>query len=184
MNIQALLNKWNIKCDSKTLLTMWNEPHRHYHTLDHLNDLIGQIKSNKLKFTEKEYDKLLLTALFHDCIYDPMRNDNEERSAEFFKNCSVDNEDTKEIYKMILDTKSHDSDTKISIIFNNFDMNIVDRDFDKLLEWERGIYQEFKKYGKTVYKKHRLIFLESLLDKHISNIDNILKLIEYVKDNY
>lgn len=184
MDIQALLDKWDIKCDSKTLLTMWNEPHRYYHSLNHLNDLILQINSFKSSFSKKEYDKLLLTAIFHDCIYDPMKKDNEEKSADFFKKCSVDNEDTKEIFKMILDTKSHDSDSKISTIFNDFDMNIVDRDFEQLLEWEKGIYQEFKKYGKTVYRKHRLIFLESLLDKHISNTDNILKLIEYVKDNY
>ena len=43
MNLQELLNKWNIKCDVNTVLAMWNESHRAYHTLNHLNDLIDQI---------------------------------------------------------------------------------------------------------------------------------------------
>jgi predicted metal-dependent HD superfamily phosphohydrolase len=43
MNLQELLNKWNIKCDVNTLLSMWNESHRAYHTLNHLNDVIDQI---------------------------------------------------------------------------------------------------------------------------------------------
>ena len=47
MNLQELLNNWNIKCDINTLLSMWNESHRHYHNLNHLNDLIQQINENK-----------------------------------------------------------------------------------------------------------------------------------------
>jgi len=84
MNLQELLNKWNIKCDVNTFLSMWNESHRSYHTLNHLNDLIDQINENKIYFIDKEYEKLLITALFHDCVYDPMKQDNEEKSAEFF----------------------------------------------------------------------------------------------------
>ena len=78
MELQELLNKWNIKCDVNTLLSMWNESHRHYHTLNHLNDLIDQINENKSKYSGKEYEKLILTALFHDCVYDTMVYDNEE----------------------------------------------------------------------------------------------------------
>ena len=43
MDLQELLNKWNIKCDVNTVLAMWNESHRAYHTLTHLNDLIDQL---------------------------------------------------------------------------------------------------------------------------------------------
>jgi predicted metal-dependent HD superfamily phosphohydrolase len=53
MNLQELLNKWNIKCDVNTLLAMWNESHRSYHTLNHLNDVIDQINENKSNTLEK-----------------------------------------------------------------------------------------------------------------------------------
>jgi pantetheine-phosphate adenylyltransferase len=186
MNLQELLNKWNIKCDVNTLLSMWNESHRHYHTLSHLNDLIEQINENKSKYTEKEYDKLIISSLFHDCVYDPMRNDNEEKSANFFEFCCIDktNSDIQEIKQMILDTKTHESTTPLSESFNHYDMSIVERDFEQLLEWEKGIAFEYSGYGKDAYKEGRLKFLESLLDKYVDNTDNLLKLIEYVKQNY
>lgn len=185
MNLQELLNKWNIKCDVNIILAMWNESHRHYHNLNHLNDLIGQINENKSKYSEKEYEKLILTALFHDCVYDPMRSDNEEKSAEFFIECVVDksNSDVLEVKQIILDTKTHQATTNLSESFNHYDMSIVERDFDQLLEWEMGIREEYKDYGDS-YKEGRLKFLESLLDKYPNNTGNLLKLIDWVKTNY
>lgn len=184
MELQDLLNKWNIKCDIKTILSMWNESHRSYHTLNHLNDLINQINEEKSKYTEKEYEKLIIASLFHDCVYEPSENNNEEKSAEFFINCCVDksNSDVQEIKQMILDTKTHKATTGLSESFNNYDMNIVERDFNQLLEWEEGIREEYK--NNDSYKEGRLKFLESLLDKYPNNTENLLKLIDWVKANY
>ena len=185
MNLQQLLEKWNIKCDIKTILSMWNESHRSYHNLNHLNDLISQINENKSKYSEKEYDKLILTALFHDIVYDPTSQTNEEDSANFLIECAVDkkNSDILDVKQMILDTKTHNSTTNLSESFNNYDMNIVERDFDQLLEWERGISEEYSIYSKEEYKLGRLKFLESILDKYTHNTENLLKLVEWVKNN-
>jgi pantetheine-phosphate adenylyltransferase len=185
MNLQQLLEKWNIKCDIKTILSMWNESHRSYHNLNHLNDLISQINENKSKYSEKEYDKLILTALFHDIVYDPTSQTNEEDSANFLIECAVDkkNSDILDVKQMILDTKTHNSTTNLSESFNNYDMNIVERDFDQLLEWERGISEEYSIYSKEEYKMGRLKFLESILDKYTHNTENLLKLVEWVKNN-
>jgi predicted metal-dependent HD superfamily phosphohydrolase len=144
-----------------------------------------QINESKSKYSQKEYEKLLITALFHDCVYDPMKQDNEEKSAEFFEQCCQDknNTDMLDISKMILDTKTHVSTTNLSESFNHYDMNIVERDFDQLLEWENGIHEEYKAYG-DLYKDGRLKFLESLLDKYPNNTENLLKLVDWVKENY
>lgn len=184
MDLQELLNKWNIKCDVNTILSMWNESHRSYHTLDHLNDLVSQINEDKSKYSQKEYEKLLITSLFHDCVYDPSSFNNEELSAEFFMNCVVDktNEDILEINQMILDTKEHESKNELSQSFISYDMNIVERDFEQLLEWEKGIGEEFKMFG--TYKENRIKFLESMLNRYTHNTDNLIKLIDWVKDNY
>lgn len=188
MDLQEILNKWGIKCDINTVLAMWNESHRYYHNLNHLNDLIDQINEgkNKLHFSERIYEKLLITALFHDIVYDPMKSDNEEKSAEFFMECATDkyNEDIPEIKQMILDTKDHKVRTHLSDVFNRYDMDIVNRNYDQLLDWEQGIYEEYKGYGNGPYKEGRLKFLEGLLDSHINNTENLLKLVEYVKSNY
>ena len=88
-----------------------------------------------------------------------------------------------DISKMILDTKTHEATTNLSESFNYYDMNIVERDFDQLLEWENGIFNEYKAYG-DLYKDGRLKFLESLLDKYPNNTENLLKLVDWVKENY
>ena len=183
--MQELLDKWNIKLDYNVLLDMWNESHRAYHTQSHLLDLIEQINENKSQYqSQKDYDKMILCALFHDCVYDPMRNDNEEKSAEFFMNCCQEkNQDILDIKQMILDTKTHEATTPLSEKFNELDMNIVERDFNQLLEWEKGIREEYKAYC-DLYKTGRLQFLESLLDKYPHNTENLLKLIDWVKTNY
>lgn len=184
MDLQQLLEKWGIKCDINTILTMWNESHRSYHNLDHLNDLISQINENKSNFSEKEYEKLMLVAIFHDVVYDPSSQTNEEDSVKFLMECSVDaNKDILDVKQMILDTKTHNSTTKLSESFNKYDMNIVERDFDQLLEWEKGISEEHSVYPKEQYKEGRLKFLESLLDKYTHNTENLLKLVDWVKNN-
>ena len=185
MNLQQLLEKWGIKCHINTILSMWNESHRSYHNLNHLNDLISQINENKSKYSEKEYEKLILTALFHDVVYDPASQTNEEDSANFLIKCAVDkkNSDILDVKQMILDTKTHNSTTNLSESFNKYDMNIVERDFDQLLEWEKGISEEYSIYSKEEYKEGRLKFLESLLDKYTHNTENLLKLVEWVKNN-
>jgi len=182
MNLQNLLNNWNIKCDIETIFSMYNESHRSYHNLKHLTDLISQINENKSKYTNTEYEKLIITSLFHDCVYDPMKSDNEHRSAEFFESCCKEiTSDIKDIKQMIIDTKEHKSNTSLSESFNKYDINIVERSYDELLEWEEGISEEYSGYGKENYTEGRIKFLESLLDKHINNTENLLKLIEYVK---
>lgn len=185
INFQILLDKYKIKADVNMLLDMWNESHRHYHNLQHLTDLIEQIYESygSSQINEKQKELLSLTALFHDIIYDPSKNNNEEKSAEFFLSLCVDktNEDILSIRDAILDTKEHKSSSEISEIFNKYDMSVCEREFDELVKWEEGIKAEYVPfYGEEAYKKGRLSFLESLLDKYPKNYENLSKLINIV----
>jgi predicted metal-dependent HD superfamily phosphohydrolase len=101
-----------------------------------------------------------------------------------FKFFVQSNSDVLEVKQMILDTKTHEATTNLSESFNHYDMSIVERDFDQLLEWENGISEEFSVYPKEKYKEGRLKFLESLLDKYPHNTENLLKLVDWVKTNY
>jgi len=182
--MQELLNKWGIKIDYNLILNMWNESHRHYHNQTHLIELIDGINSIKLESTN-DREKLILAALFHDIIYDPMRNDNEEKSAKFFlDHCLEKNEDIHHIEEIILETKRHKPSTKLSEVFSDLDMRIVESDFQKLLQWEGGIWEEYKGVGVEKYKEGRLNFLNTLPDKYPNNWENLSKLIDWVKNNY
>ena len=184
--MQELLDKWGIKADYNLLLSIWNESHRFYHTQNHLLYLIEKINNKKSELTQTQYEKLILCAVFHDIVYEPKNNDNEEKSADFFMDCCSDkkNPHLLEVKQMILDTKTHESDNYLSVIFNEIDMSVVQSDFERLVEWETGISKEFiPVWGESQYKSGRLAFLESLLDKYPSNSENLLKLIDFVKQS-
>jgi predicted metal-dependent HD superfamily phosphohydrolase len=85
---------------------------------------------------------------------------------------------------MILDTKNHIPCTPLSKKFIDYDMNICERSFDDLLEWEEGIREEYSMFSDEEYKSGRIKFLESILDNYPSNMDNLLDLINWVKSNY
>lgn len=61
------------------LLARWTEPHRHYHTVDHLQAVLAIIDDNAGGAVDLMAVKL--AAWFHDAVYDPTRVDNEEASA-------------------------------------------------------------------------------------------------------
>jgi predicted metal-dependent HD superfamily phosphohydrolase len=61
------------------LVKRYAEPHRHYHTLEHVAEVL-RIVGRLSKYTT-DPNTVLLAAWFHDAVYDPQRNDNEEESA-------------------------------------------------------------------------------------------------------
>ncbi len=187
MDLQDLLLKYNIEAHLDDLLIRWKEPHRRYHALSHLLDLNNMILHDfeSGAFDTITCEKLLLISLFHDIIYDPLKTDNEQKSADFFHTLCLDknNSDILAIKQAIIDTSTHEATAPMSEIFNRYDMNIVERDFDSLVIWESGIYEEYKVYG-NLYKAGRLKFLRSLLDKYPSNSDNLSRLITYVEGKY
>lgn len=61
------------------LLERYAEQHRHYHDLAHLADVLRHV--DELQAHAADADVVRLAAWFHDAVYDPQRDDNEERSA-------------------------------------------------------------------------------------------------------
>jgi len=191
--LQKILSQWNIKMTIDEILNRWSEPQRHYHTIKHLQDLMNKIIALHKKGTisDLECEKLVLIALFHDIVYEPLSSTNEEDSAKMFMdNIDINSapNDIKthidEICQAILDTKRHQPSTWISKIFCGMDMSIVNSTYDELLEWENGIWNEFNAVGKEKYKAGRLSFLKKIVDDFSGNSENLSKLIEWVETNY
>lgn len=63
----------------RSLLTRYAEPHRRYHTVEHLTAVLTIV--DRLAADASRPDVVRLAAWYHDAIYDPRRQDNEERSA-------------------------------------------------------------------------------------------------------
>ncbi|MBV1689227.1 hypothetical protein KRR38_16490 [Novosphingobium sp. G106] len=83
------------------------EPQRHYHTLRHIDLMLGQLPANHAFARE-----MLVAALFHDIVYNPTQPDNEEQSLAIFLSVAgtIARDaplDADLISAMILATKSH-----------------------------------------------------------------------------
>ena len=181
MDFQNILDRWNIGCEIEDILERWREPHRKYHGISHLEDLISQIEAKRSEFSDSEYEMLLIAALFHDAIYDPLSDMNEEESAQLLLGLSDGSKEVMDICQIIIDTKTHISSTPISEKFCAMDMDIVNRPIDALLEWEEGIRYEYSALSKDEYKLGRIRFLESIASKNPENAGNIESLIEAVR---
>ncbi|KAG8340461.1 hypothetical protein TRVL_08710 [Trypanosoma vivax] len=77
----------------KYIATRYSEPQRHYHTLNHLEEMMGHLAHFQLsseaahRLPETGARRLIveLAMLFHDSVYDPQRKDNEECSCDWFR---------------------------------------------------------------------------------------------------
>src|SRR3954470_9982464 len=61
------------------LVAAHTEPHRFYHTLEHLNEMFKV--AGKLADAAPDPAAVQLAVWFHDAVYDPRATDNEARSA-------------------------------------------------------------------------------------------------------
>jgi len=62
------------------LILRYGEPHRRYHTLDHVADCLVTLAS--VRHLCANPDAVALAIWFHDAVYDVSRSDNEEQSAQ------------------------------------------------------------------------------------------------------
>ncbi len=67
----------------RKLIAAWSEPHRHYHTLQHLRECLANFET--LRHLPKHPVEVGFAIWFHDAIYDVTRHDNEARSAAWAK---------------------------------------------------------------------------------------------------
>lgn len=152
----------NVFSPSSYIRDAWCEKHRSFHTLEHLEDILSKIKKSSIKGTEREI--LVLSAYFHDVIYDPLSKDNEEQCAQLVKKICTHSEKDR-IAQIILDTKHHDDkQTKdnLSKIFMVYDTDILRcTDYQKLLKYEDQILYEYQIYDYNLYKIERSKFLKS-----------------------
>jgi predicted metal-dependent HD superfamily phosphohydrolase len=62
----------------RALLARWTEPHRRYHSLSHLRDMLTHVE--ELADHAADPDAVRLAAWYHDAVYEGLRDD-EENSA-------------------------------------------------------------------------------------------------------
>ncbi|VDI34701.1 Hypothetical predicted protein [Mytilus galloprovincialis] len=153
---EKTLNWW------KHIQSQYSESHRYYHTLNHLIEMFDHLNGHKTKLSDP--DLVSLAIFFHDIIYDPMKSDNEERSAELFvqytTECSVNlkEEEISKVKDWILLTKTHqvnDEGSEDYHYFLDIDMAVLGRQDKGYKEYADQIREEYKHVPEKEYKTKR-----------------------------
>jgi predicted metal-dependent HD superfamily phosphohydrolase len=90
------------------LVAAWSEPHRRYHGLAHLAGVLGLV--GELAGDAADPAAVALAAWYHDVVYDPERDDNEQVSAERARaglRGLVPDERVDEVARLVLLTAGH-----------------------------------------------------------------------------
>ncbi len=151
------------------ILKHHGEPDRHYHNLQHLEELFRLL----LPFESKlEHPNAVYWAIFfHDIIYKPLRKDNELKSAELadvaLRKLEVDEETVQLTYSLIVATKEHYA----MIPSNDFryfldaDLAILGAEWEKYETYYKAIRQEYRQVPNILYRRGRKKALQHLLQK-------------------
>ena len=166
--------------DSNLVTDCWSEiqkkysgKQRHYHTLDHLTSLLEQLTGIKSEL--KNWDTILFTLFYHDIIYNPLKSDNEARSAELaakrMRRIAVPDGLIETCEEQILATKSHlqstDSDTNY---FTDADLSVLGQPWDTYERYYKNVRREYAVYPDIVYNPGRRKVLN-----HFLAMDRIFK---------
>lgn len=153
-------------CTYKTLIEkLWVEieknyssSKRHYHTLVHLQHLLTQLRN--VESAIKNLDAVLFALYYHDIIYDPLKTNNEQKSAalaaERLKQISVPENLIQTCCAHIHATQKHlpaaDSDTNY---FTDADLSILGAGQGQYMEYVSQIRKEYSIYPDLIYNPGR-----------------------------
>lgn len=145
----------------EAVVTRYREPHRAYHTLQHIGECIGH--ANAVRNAPAE---LGVAIWFHDAIYDPRASDNEKRSAAWAAAVLGDAPARARIERMILATKHaavpEDDAAKLLV---DIDLAILAQPEPRYSEYEEQIRRECAFMDERAYRDGRKKLLQGFVDR-------------------
>jgi predicted metal-dependent HD superfamily phosphohydrolase len=149
------------------LTRRYAEPHRVYHTLDHIAHVLRII--NDLKDLSKDLAAIRLAAWFHDAVYDPTASDNEEQSAAYadrwLARLRLPQALIRSVDAMILATKTHQAEDGDAQVLIDADLAILGADREDYTRYASAIRQEYAWLSDEDYRAGRVRVLQGFLSR-------------------
>jgi predicted metal-dependent HD superfamily phosphohydrolase len=148
------------------LVDAWSEPHRRYHDLAHLAAVLGIV--GELAASAADPDAVRLAAWYHDAVYDPRRDDNEERSAARARaglRGLVDEQRIGAVERLVLLTAGHDpqpGDTDGAVLCDA-DLAVLASPPEAYAAYASAVREEYGHLPDAVFAAGRAAVLEQLL---------------------
>jgi predicted metal-dependent HD superfamily phosphohydrolase len=142
-------------------------PGRHYHGVAHLDHCVRELQQSPTP----DNAAVALAIWFHDAIYDPMRSDNEERSADLaverLRDLRVSLPVVNDVRRLILVTTHKELPTQADEqLIADIDLAILGQPQPTFEAYERAIRREYEHVADEDFRKGRAGILENFLNRH------------------
>jgi predicted metal-dependent HD superfamily phosphohydrolase len=154
----------------RLLISLYSSPHRHYHNLDHLVDVVQRCE--ELISTEDcvAPEEIIIAALFHDAIYDPDNgSDCVSQSAELAYVVAlgggINYTAANRINALVISTDTHEPKTIDQRILCDADLAILGQEEEKYNNYSRKIKLEYPNIRDDIFRDTRAHVLKEFLNK-------------------
>lgn len=150
------------------ILARWSEPHRAYHTLQHLAECLAWLD---LAGSEAHQpDRVELALWYHDAIYRPLASDNEAASAglavEHLGAAGAPADLVDAVQHLVMATAHSGSPPAGDpALIVDIDLAILGSPPDRYMEYERQIRMEYRAVPGLLFRRRRIEVLRGFLDR-------------------
>jgi predicted metal-dependent HD superfamily phosphohydrolase len=150
------------------LVARYSEPHRFYHTLQHLRECFSALAP--ASHLARCLAEVQLALWFHDAFYDTRAQDNEERSAQWAEESLVaggaGSDTAAQVRQLVLATRHNavprEEDAKLLV---DVDLSILGATEPRFAEYERQVRQEYSWVPEDSFRQGRARLLTSFLNR-------------------
>lgn len=166
---KSLLSRWPGPEEAGAdLVRRYAEPHRRYHTVDHLSEVLDHV--GELAAEADDAEAVLLAAWFHDAVYDPSGGDgNEERSAELAERVLTQAgrpaETVAEVARLVRLTATHDpaEGDRNGAVLCDADLAVLAADPGRYAAYAAAVREEYAAVPDEAFRRGRADVLRRLL---------------------
>ena len=147
----------------------YSHPERAYHNLHHVAELLRLLSAFRKKLND--YPALCFAVWFHDVIYEPQRQDNEEKSAEvagaMLGGLNAPTPIIETARQLILATKTHEAGalSTDAQFFLDADLSILGAPAEIYAQYSAAIRSEYSHVPDALYRQARKEILQGFLNR-------------------
>lgn len=158
--------------DSGCIETLWHEllkkysaGRRYYHNLAHLEHMYRELLPVQQQI--QDWNTVLVALFYHDAVYDPLRRDNEVKSAKLalmrLRDLLPSGQRLKCLFLIGATTDHAESEFSDVNFFLDADLAIFGQPWDTYAAYAKNIRSEYSVYPDFLYKKGRKSALQHFL---------------------
>jgi predicted metal-dependent HD superfamily phosphohydrolase len=150
------------------LVENYSEPHRKYHTMQHLEECFAHL--TRVRALAERPLEVEFAIWFHDLLYDTHRQDNEERSAEWARQCAIASgladDQASRIYELVIATTHNAIPVgRDAAVLVDIDLAILGAEVERFDEYEIQVRKEYSWVPEPLYRTGRRKILQQFASR-------------------